>query len=93
MSLRGKKYFIDRYVIKCTVASYQKPSCMKKEIYVHIPEPCHENWEQMTPVQQGRYCGSCCKQVVDFSQMSDKQVLLYCQKLQAKHAGVSPANS
>lgn len=48
---------------------------MKKEIYVHIPEPCHENWEQMSPLEQGRFCKSCSKQVVDFSQMSDKQIL------------------
>jgi predicted RecA/RadA family phage recombinase len=60
---------------------------MKKEIYVHIPEPCHENWEKMTPVQQGRFCESCCKQVVDFSQMSDKQILGVLSKTTNKTCG------
>jgi len=37
---------------------------------IDIKEPCHENWEAMTPNQQGAFCGSCQKDVVDFSKMS-----------------------
>lgn len=48
---------------------------MKKEIYLHIPEPCHEDWNAMTAVEQGRFCKSCAKQVVDFSAMSDREIL------------------
>ncbi len=48
---------------------------MSKPIYLHIPEPCHENWEQMSPAQKGRFCDSCAKQVIDFSSMSDQQIL------------------
>ncbi|MBE7171097.1 MAG: carboxypeptidase-like regulatory domain-containing protein [Williamsia sp.] len=48
---------------------------MSKEIYLHVKEPCHENWNAMSPVQQGRFCQSCAKQVVDFSRMSDSQIL------------------
>ena len=48
---------------------------MSKEIYLHIQEPCHENWEGMSPVEQGRFCQSCAKQVIDFSRMSDSQIL------------------
>lgn len=47
---------------------------MAKNIQLHIPEPCHENWDQMSPVDKGRFCGSCQKQVVDFSVMSDRQI-------------------
>lgn len=47
---------------------------MAKNIQLHIPEPCHENWDQMSPVDKGRFCGSCQKQVVDFSGMSDRQI-------------------
>lgn len=47
---------------------------MKKQ-YLHIPEPCHENWDAMSPAQQGRFCGSCSKEVVDFSSMTDRQIL------------------
>jgi hypothetical protein len=34
---------------------------------LHIPEPCHENWNAMTPESQGRFCTSCSKTVVDFT--------------------------
>ena len=48
-----------------------------QKIQLSIPEPCHQNWNEMTPTQQGRFCNSCAKQVVDFSTMSDTQVLHY----------------
>ncbi len=41
---------------------------------ITIPEPCHEDWAQMTPEQQGRFCGVCSKTVVDFSNKSDQEV-------------------
>src|SRR4051812_6077331 len=50
---------------------------MKRETYVTIPQPCHENWDAMTLQDKGRFCTSCAKTVVDFSQMSDTQVLNY----------------
>ena len=40
-----------------------------------IPEPCHENWQNMEPNKVGRHCMSCRKTVVDFSLMSDKEIL------------------
>ena len=43
---------------------------MKTPIIFHIPEPCHENWDAMTPQDKGRHCESCNKIVVDFSIMS-----------------------
>ncbi|MFX6803812.1 hypothetical protein ABTH20_20355, partial [Acinetobacter baumannii] len=48
---------------------------MKPELYLHIPTPCHEDWDKMTPVQKGKFCGSCNKEVVDFSLMTDAEVL------------------
>jgi hypothetical protein len=47
---------------------------MANKIQLHIPEPCHESWENMSPVEKGRFCGSCQKQVVDFSVMSDGEI-------------------
>ena len=50
---------------------------MKKETYIYIQEPCHENWNGMTSAKQGRYCHSCSKTVTDFSGMSDTEILKY----------------
>jgi hypothetical protein len=56
---------------------------MQKQTSIYIPKPCHEDWNKMTPMQQGKFCSSCNKQVVDFSLMSDNQVLNYL----AQHSG------
>ena len=53
---------------------------MSKAIQIRIPEPCQENWHQMTPGEQGRFCGSCQKTVVDFSRMTDNELLDYFSK-------------
>ncbi|NOT52721.1 MAG: T9SS type A sorting domain-containing protein [Chitinophagaceae bacterium] len=53
---------------------------MSKKIQLSIPKPCHESWDAMTPVEQGKFCGSCQKQVVDFSTMSDRQVAEFFKK-------------
>ena len=46
-------------------------------LILKIPEPCHQSWDEMTPESKGRFCGSCQKIVVDFTQMSDEQVKRY----------------
>ena len=42
-----------------------------------IPKPCHEDWNAMTPTEQGRFCSQCSKNVTDFTQMSDKEITIY----------------
>ena len=53
---------------------------MPKYLSIQIPEPCHENWDNMTTADQGRYCNACAKTVIDFSAMTDTQVLNYFKK-------------
>lgn len=48
---------------------------MREKLQLHIPEPCHENWNQMTPVEQGRFCSSCQKNVIDFTAKDDEEIL------------------
>ena len=50
---------------------------MPNPIKLEIPKPCHEDWDKMSRKDQGRYCDSCQKTVVDFTLMSDKQILEY----------------
>ena len=66
---------------------FNKSTAMKEQTYFHIPEPCHENWDNMTPQDKGRFCASCSKQVVDFSLMSDQQVLNYFKNATGKTCG------
>ena len=47
---------------------------MGKQIHLSIADPCHENWDSMTTAEQGRFCASCQKQVVDFTNMTDTQL-------------------
>ena len=42
---------------------------------ISIQSPCHENWSEMTPNEQGRHCQICAKTVHDFTQMSDAGIL------------------
>ncbi|WP_281235457.1 energy transducer TonB [Flavobacterium gelatinilyticum] len=42
-----------------------------------IPEPCHENWDKMTPSENGRFCMSCSKTVIDFTAMLPEEIQHY----------------
>ena len=53
---------------------------MGKHIQLTIPQRCHENWEQMKPLDQGRFCSSCQKQVTDFTTMNDEQLAAFFKK-------------
>jgi hypothetical protein len=58
-----------------------------KALSIHIATPCHEDWQQMTPVDKGRFCQSCAKQVVDFSVMTDQQILNYISNASGSMCG------
>jgi hypothetical protein len=53
---------------------------MAKHIQLNVENPCHENWENMTASEKGRFCGSCQKQVVDFTSMSDSRIAAFFKK-------------
>lgn len=39
-----------------------------------IPQPCHEDWNQMTPQEQGRFCAACQKCVFDLRAKSQAEI-------------------
>jgi hypothetical protein len=76
LKFKGFKFF-SKFLCnsKNVCISFSKPTDMQKQTSIYIPKPCHEDWTKMTPTQQGKFCSACSKQVIDFSLMSDNQIL------------------
>jgi hypothetical protein len=51
---------------------------------INIVKPCAEDWHEMTPIEQGRFCGSCNKTVVDFSNWSRNDIIHYFKAINSK---------
>jgi hypothetical protein len=43
-------------------------------IKLSIPQPCAQNWDEMSITDKGRFCDSCNKTVTDFTHYSDQQL-------------------
>jgi hypothetical protein len=56
---------------------------------ITIPKPCHENWENMTPDEKGRFCAVCSKTVRDFSKVPDDEIIGFFQILRTVFAVIS----
>lgn len=46
-----------------------------ERLQISIPKACHEDWNQMTPGERGRFCSMCKKTVLDFSEKTDEEIL------------------
>ncbi len=58
-----------------------------KKIQLEIPKPCSENWEEMHVVERGRFCDLCQKTVIDFSILSDAEIIAYFKKSKSEVCG------
>ncbi|KAB8153582.1 hypothetical protein EZY14_010130 [Kordia sp. TARA_039_SRF] len=50
------------------------------QLQISIPEPCHENWNEMSPTEKGRFCKVCTKEVIDFTSKSDEEIINHVKK-------------
>lgn len=51
----------------------------RNPVSIRIANPCTEDWEKMTPTGSGKFCGSCQKNVTDFSAMTDNEILAFLE--------------
>src|SRR5688500_15055841 len=68
-------------------ASNLKQLAKPMSIQLNIDKPCHENWYNMQPNKDGRHCMSCQKPVVDFSNMTDREILDYISDINGDICG------
>lgn len=54
---------------------------MSHKIKISIPKPCHENWFEMSITEKGRFCANCQKEVIDFTNSSDREILSVYNKI------------
>lgn len=44
---------------------------------IKVNAPCHEDWQGMTDTNAGKFCNSCKKEVIDFTNFSNNQITDY----------------
>jgi hypothetical protein len=60
---------------------------MKKNIQISVPQPCTEDWTQMSLQQRGRFCESCQTTVIDFTKMADQELVEFFKKPKGNTCG------
>ena len=58
---------------------------MERKYKITFPEPCHEDWNKMTAYETGRFCNSCSKSVIYFTQMVPEEIQHYFVSNQTKN--------
>jgi hypothetical protein len=61
---------------------------MKDNINISINKPCGQNFENFQSTDKGGYCNSCKKEVIDFRNLTDKEIGVFFNKNQNKTCGV-----
>jgi len=46
------------------------------KIRLAISEPCHQNWDSMKILNDGKFCDQCQKQVIDLTHLSPKEIVI-----------------
>lgn len=50
---------------------------MNNQFSLQVKAPCTENFNNFSSTQKGGYCGSCKKEVIDFSTMNSQEIIDY----------------
>ena len=60
---------------------------MKKELKLSMNSPCGETFENFTPTTRGGFCSSCSKEVIDFTSMTDQEIIDFFYNHNGKACG------
>jgi hypothetical protein len=58
-----------------------------KTYNIKIEKPCSQNWDKMTESEKGRFCSQCSRHLVDFSVMTDSELIRAMQNARGKVCG------
>lgn len=61
---------------------------MSSTLILRIPEPCNEDWDNMSPTDNGRHCDSCSHELIDFTKWSDSRIVAYLEQHSGKICGL-----
>ena len=54
---------------------------MQTNFQINISNPCHEAWEDFKATPEGGFCASCQTNVINFSDMTESQLVAYFRDL------------
>lgn len=54
---------------------------------ISVERPCHEKWNSFSPTPDGGFCHACSQVVIDFTTMSDKDLIAYLSSKKEKTCG------
>jgi hypothetical protein len=60
---------------------------MARTLNLSLPSPCSEKWSSFTQTPDGGFCSSCSKVVIDFTKMSDDEIVRYFQGTRGNTCG------
>ncbi|MBL6448512.1 carboxypeptidase-like regulatory domain-containing protein [Fulvivirga sp. 29W222] len=60
---------------------------MANNISLTVSQPCSEKWNNFTPTSTGGFCVSCSKNVIDFTKMSDAEIMSYFKNTSGNTCG------
>ena len=50
---------------------------MNNRLHLNITTPCSKNFDQFSSTVKGGFCGSCQKEVIDFTIMSTSEIITF----------------
>jgi hypothetical protein len=58
-----------------------------KNIQLYIASPCNQNWDEMTSTHTGKFCTHCTHNVLDFTHLSDAEIVKLVSQAKGKLCG------